>query len=39
MRFSGEGRERAHLIDQGIDGNKLDLQEVGWGTKDWIALA
>jgi hypothetical protein len=34
-------RERDHWRDPGVDGNniKMDLQEVGCGSMDWIELA
>jgi len=36
----GDLWEGRHLEDLDIDGNIiLDLQEVGWGGTDWIALA
>ena len=38
----GDLRERFHVKDVGVDGKnnvKMDLQEVGWGGMDWIALA
>jgi len=34
-------RERNHLVDPGVDGEddiKMDLQEVGCGSMDWIDL-
>jgi hypothetical protein len=38
----GDLRERGHVEDLGVDGKnniKMDLQEVGWGVVNWIALA
>jgi hypothetical protein len=38
----GNLRERDHLEDPVIrleDNIKMDLQEVGWGSMDWIDLA
>jgi len=33
----GNLRERDHLKDPGVDGNiKVDLQEVEYGSMDWI---
>jgi alpha-glucosidase (family GH31 glycosyl hydrolase) len=32
-------KERDHLKDQGIDGIKMDLREIGWGDVEWIHLA
>jgi alpha-glucosidase (family GH31 glycosyl hydrolase) len=32
-------KEKDHLEDQGIDGIKLDLREIGWGGVEWIHLA
>jgi hypothetical protein len=33
------GKERDHLEDQGVDGIRMDLREIGWGSVDWIQLA
>jgi len=35
----GNLRERDHLEDPGVDGIKMDLQEVECGGMDWIDLA
>ena len=38
----GDLRERGHVEDLGVDGKnniKMDLQEMGLGGMDWIALA
>jgi hypothetical protein len=32
-------RERYHLEAQGVDGTRMDLSEIGWGSVDWIQLA
>jgi hypothetical protein len=32
-----EGKD--HLKDQGIEGIKRDLREIGWGCVEWIHLA
>jgi hypothetical protein len=37
----GDLRERGHVEDLGVDVKnniKMDLQEVGWGGMDWVAL-
>ena len=46
MAYKGFGggnlRERDHLGDPGVDGKnniKMDLQEVEYGSMDWIHLA
>jgi alpha-glucosidase (family GH31 glycosyl hydrolase) len=31
-RFLWESQERDHLEDQGIDGIRMDLREIGWGS-------
>jgi hypothetical protein len=31
-------KEREHLEDQGIDGIRMGLREIGWGSVDWIWL-
>jgi hypothetical protein len=39
-RFWCESRkERDHLKDQGVDGIRMDLMEIGWGSVEWIQLA
>jgi alpha-glucosidase (family GH31 glycosyl hydrolase) len=39
-RFSWESpKERDHLEDQGVDGIKMDLREIGWGGVERIHLA
>jgi hypothetical protein len=37
----GDLRERDHLKILGIDGDniKMDLQDMGWGHRDWIVVA
>jgi hypothetical protein len=38
----GDLSERGHVEDLDVDGKnniKMDLQEVGWGGMNWIALA
>jgi hypothetical protein len=38
--FGGKTEEKHHLKDQGIDGIKMDLREIGWeGGVEWIHLA
>jgi alpha-glucosidase (family GH31 glycosyl hydrolase) len=32
-------KEKDHLKDQGVDGSKMDVREIGWGTVEWIHLA
>ena len=32
-------KERSHVEDLGIDGNKMNFQEIGWEGVDWIDLA
>jgi hypothetical protein len=32
-------KERDHLEDQGVDGIRMDLRDIGWGIEDWIQLA
>jgi alpha-glucosidase (family GH31 glycosyl hydrolase) len=32
-------KERNHLEDQGVDGNRMDLREFDWGSVEWIHLA
>jgi hypothetical protein len=32
-------KERYHMGDQGADGIRMDLREIGWGSVDWIQLA
>jgi alpha-glucosidase (family GH31 glycosyl hydrolase) len=32
-------KERDHLEDQGIDGIRMDLREIDWGSVHWIQLA
>jgi alpha-glucosidase (family GH31 glycosyl hydrolase) len=32
-------KEKDHLEQQGVDGIKMDLREIGWGVVDWIHLA
>jgi hypothetical protein len=32
-------KERDHLKDQGVDGIRMDLREIGCGSVDWIQLA
>jgi hypothetical protein len=27
------------MEDQGVDGIRMDLREIGWGTVEWIHLA
>jgi hypothetical protein len=27
------------LEDQGVDGIRMDLREIGWGSVDWVQLA
>jgi hypothetical protein len=31
-------KEKDHLRDQGIDGIKMGLMEIGWGAVEWIHL-
>jgi hypothetical protein len=31
-------RKRGHLEDQGVDGIKMYLEEIGWGGVEWIHL-
>jgi len=38
----GRLREKHHLEDSGVDRRiitKIELEELGWGGRDWIALA
>jgi hypothetical protein len=32
-------KKRDHLEDQGIDGIRMALREIGWRSVDWIQLA
>jgi hypothetical protein len=32
-------KETDHLEDQGVDGIKMELREIGWGCVEWIQLA
>jgi alpha-glucosidase (family GH31 glycosyl hydrolase) len=32
-------KERDHLEDQGVDGVRMDLRQIGLGCVDWIRLA
>jgi hypothetical protein len=34
--FDGKARRKYHLEDQGVDGIRMDLREIGWGSVDWI---
>jgi hypothetical protein len=29
-------KERDHLEDQGVDGNRMNLKEIGWRGVEWI---
>jgi hypothetical protein len=29
-------KERVHLEDQGVDGIRMDLRKIGWGSVEWI---
>jgi len=35
----GKPEGRKNMEDLGIDGNKIDLQEIGWEGVDWIDVA
>jgi hypothetical protein len=35
----GKPEGKNHLEDQGIDGIRMDLREIGWGSVEWIQLA
>jgi hypothetical protein len=35
----GKPEGKNHLEDQGVDGIKMDLREIGWGCVEWIHLA
>jgi hypothetical protein len=35
----GKPEVKNHLEDQGMDGIKMDLREIGWGGVEWIQLA
>jgi hypothetical protein len=37
--WQGSQKERYHLGDQGVDGIRMDLREIGWGSVEWIQLA
>jgi hypothetical protein len=30
--------ERDHSEEQGVDGLRMDLEDIGWGYVDWIRL-
>jgi hypothetical protein len=32
-------KERDHLENQGADGMRIDIREIGWGGVEWIQLA
>jgi hypothetical protein len=32
-------KETDHLEDQGVDGIRMDLREIGWKGVDWIRMA
>jgi hypothetical protein len=35
----GSQKEGDYLGDQGIDGIRMDLRDIGWGSVEWIQLA
>jgi hypothetical protein len=38
--FGGKGgRKETTWETQGVDGIRMDLREIGWGSVDWIRLA
>jgi hypothetical protein len=40
--YDGKQEGKDHLEDQGVDGIRMDLREIGeigWGSVDWIQLA